>query len=534
VAVAAGVELTRLLSSSFGEVPGLVTFPSRPARSAADFDRWIQDVGDVRAVVVEGVGPHPAPPAAPCDELLGLRALAQLTRVAARRMVARRSGTIVCAVRHPASAELPRTALCEATAGFVRSAASELAHYGVSIYGVVIGVDREPLAERDIRPGAAAPVAAAARLARILTTRTGTDVASEVYLVTSAELGRLAPPSVDRELVRSDRRIRTAEAVTALARWLDPARPPPSAPPGPGPAGIVAGRVAIVTGGGGGIGRAAAIGLASDGAAVVVADLGCDADGAGRDPGPARAVAAEIVARGGRALAVCADVSRPEECDDLVARTIHRFGRLDALCHAAGVVRQALVFEFTDEEWDSVFGVHVLGARNMVRSSLPPMRGRGYGRVVLFSSRSVTGSPGQAGYAAAKGTILGFGRSLAGQLAGSGICVNTVFPSGRTRASMPGVVSNRRRRIELLRARHHGITDPVAFRSSPEQDPENNAAAISWLCSEQAGAVTGRIFGTGGWRVDLYRPTAVAKSIAPPGILTAEDVRTLSTGRGDG
>jgi NAD(P)-dependent dehydrogenase (short-subunit alcohol dehydrogenase family) len=237
------------------------------------------------------------------------------------------------------------------------------------------------------------------------------------------------------------------------------------------------------------------------------------------------------VARGGRAVAICADVGRPDECRALVERTISAFGRVDALCHAAGVVRPALVFEFTDEEWDAVFGVHVTGAWNLVRSALPQMRRQGYGRIVLFSSRSVTGSPGQAVYAAAKGTVLAFGRSLADELAGSGICVNTVLPSGRTRASRPEVVSTRRRRIELLRARHHGITDPVAFRSSPEQDPETNAAAISWLCSEAAGAVTGRILGTGGWRVDLYRPTAVAKAMALPAIPTTEDLLALAADR---
>jgi NAD(P)-dependent dehydrogenase (short-subunit alcohol dehydrogenase family) len=288
--------------------------------------------------------------------------------------------------------------------------------------------------------------------------------------------------------------------------------------------------VAIVTGGGGGIGRAVATGLAADGAAVVVADLGCDPDGAGRDLGPAGSVAREIEARGGRALAVCRDVSRPEECAELVEETLQHFGRVDALCHAAGVVRPALVFESTDEDWGAVFGVHVTGAEQLVRCALPAMRRQRRGRVVLFSSRSVAGSPGQTAYAAAKGAVLALGRSLAAELAGTGIGVTTVLPSGRTRASQPDRLSPRRRRIELLRARHHGITDPAAYRAAPEQDPRTNAAMVSWLCGDEAGAVSGGVFGTGGWRVEAYRPSGVAAAIPRPAVVTAADLRALTTG----
>jgi NAD(P)-dependent dehydrogenase (short-subunit alcohol dehydrogenase family) len=191
------------------------------------------------------------------------------------------------------------------------------------------------------------------------------------------------------------------------------------------------------------------------------------------------------------------------------------------------VVRPALVTEFADEDWDAVFGVHVAGAEQLVRGCLEPMRRQGYGRVVLFSSRSVTGSPGQAVYAAAKGAVLALGRSLAAELAGSGISVATVLPSGRTRASAPGRVSTRRRRIELLRARYHGITDPAAYRDSPEQDPQTNAAMVSWLCGAAAGAVSGQVFGTGGWWVERYRPGAVAASIPRPAAPAAEHVRAL-------
>lgn len=393
-----------------------------------------------------------------------LRELAGLVRDAVRPMVKRRSGALVCVLPHPGSADLARTAAAEAAAAFVRSAAADLDYYGVPVSGVL-----------------AVDPAAGARLAAELAT--GAGATGTVHVAGRDGHARLAPIAVDHAV--------------------------PTPPGDPDGLAGLAGRVVVVTGGGGGIGAAVARGLAADGAAVLVADLGCDPDGAGRDPGPATAVAADITARGGRAVAACADVTRPEECAGLTRRAVGAFGRLDAVVHAAGVVRPALVFEATDEDWDAVHRVHVAGAEALVRGALPELRRHGSGRVVLLSSRSVTGSPGQTAYAAAKGAVLGLAHRLAGELAGTGVTVSTVLPSGRTRASAPERPDARRRRIELLRARFHGITDPAAYRDSPEQDPATNAAMVSWLCSVAGAAGHGEIFGTGGRRVDRYRPSAV-------------------------
>ncbi len=438
--------------------PLVAAVPSAVVTDPAGLGSTLAGVGPVRLAVL----------ASP-----DLRELAGLVRVAARPLVKRRSGALVCVLplaahlaRLPA-ADLARTAAAEAAAAFFRSAAADLDYYGVPVTGV-LAVDPAPAA--------------------LLTEGTG-----GVWLASGGEPARVVPIEVERELVTSDRRLRTADVAAALG----------------GPA-TLAGRVAVVTGGGGGIGAAVAAGLAADGAAVVVADLGCNADGAGRDPGPAAAVAAGITARGGRAVAACVDVASPDGCAALARRAVAAFGRLDAVVHAAGVVRPALVFEATDEDWDAVHRVHVAGASALVGECLPELRRHGSGRVVLLSSRSVTGSPGQTAYAAAKGAVLGLAHQLAADLAGAGITVATVLPSGRTRASAPERLDSRRRRIELLRARHHGITDPAAYRDSPEQDPATNAAMVSWLCSPAGAAGHGRIFGTGGWRVERYRPSTLA------------------------
>lgn len=443
---------------------------------------------------VDGPGPDGA--------VRALRAFAAGLRDAAGRAVAGRGGTVVGVVRPAAGdAGTPSDALYEGAAGLVRSAAYDVARYGVAVVAVV----------RDRGPG---PDLLLAALLRVLAAGDATTVSGRVHLLTANGLALLAPPGPVREVVRQPDRVRAADLAAALGR------------PAPPPLGVVAGRVAVITGGGGGIGRAVADGLADEGAAVAVVDLGCDENGTGRDPGPAADVAAGIVRRGGRAVAICADVSNAGECRALVGQVERELGPVDVLCHAAGVVRPALVFESTDDDWDTVAGVHVDGARYLVDAVVGSMREHRRGRIVLLSSRSVTGSPGQSTYAAAKGVVAVYGRLLADRLAPDGIGVAVVLPRGRTRASAPARPDARRRRIELLRARQHGITDPAAHRASPEQDPENNAGPVAWLCGEHAG--TGDIMATGGRHVELWRLSVAGPAVPSDAVRTVDDLAALA------
>lgn len=502
-AVAASQHLVDSLSRAWTCPDRLVAMPGGSAAPADEFAQWIDGVAGFRAVIVE----NPQRPAIigqsdrAAAGLLSLKMLAQRVRAAARHVAARRSGTIVCVLRDATLGCPPDMALCGAVSALVRSAASELAFYGGAVFGIVVAASGSG---RDPGP-------AAGELAHLLSHAEAVP-SGEVYLISNDELGRVAPAAALRPLVRSEQRLEVAGVAEALAVSLNLPGDVPATRDGE----RMAGQVAIVTGGAGGIGRAVATGLAAQGAAVVVADLGCSADGDGRDLGPARLVADEIRARGGLALAVCADVSSMAECGAVVGAAIREYGRVDVLCHAAGVVRPALIFEFDDADWDTVFGVHVTGAQNLIAICREHMRRGGNGRVVLFSSRSVEGSPGQAVYAAAKAAVLELGRSLAREAAGLDIGVNVVLPNGRTRASMPGQLTARRRRIELMRARHHQISDPVAYRESADQDPENNVPMITWLCGEAAALVTGHAFGTGGRRIDLYRPAIIEGPLPMP------------------
>jgi NAD(P)-dependent dehydrogenase (short-subunit alcohol dehydrogenase family) len=172
------------------------------------------------------------------------------------------------------------------------------------------------------------------------------------------------------------------------------------------------GRVAIVTGAGRGIGRSVATLLASEGAAVVVNDLGAEMDGSGEDAGPAQQVVAEIVEAGGKAVVNGADISDFDAAENLVAGAIEQFGRLDVLVNVAGILRDRMVFNMTETEWDDVIRVHLKGAFNTTRFASAHWRSlrdeTAQNRIINFTSVSgLHGAPGQPNYAAAKMGIVG-------------------------------------------------------------------------------------------------------------------------------
>jgi len=198
------------------------------------------------------------------------------------------------------------------------------------------------------------------------------------------------------------------------------------------------GRVAVVTGAGRGIGRAHALLLAQRGARVVVNDLGGSTEGEGFDAEPASAVAAEIAAAGGRAVADISDVATAEGAQALVDAAIEEFGRLDALINNAGIVRWAGFPDADAENLARHLAVHVGGSFNTTRAAWPHMAGQRYGRIVMTTSSGIFGHPGNQSYAAAKGGVIGLARSLATAGAAHGIKVNLVAPAAYTRMAAGG------------------------------------------------------------------------------------------------
>ncbi len=290
------------------------------------------------------------------------------------------------------------------------------------------------------------------------------------------------------------------------------------------------GRVVIVTGAGRGIGAEVAKWMAADGASVVVNDLGGSLDGTGDSSAPAEVVAQEIRDAGGTAVANFDSVAEYESAGRVVQSAIDNFGRVDALCHVAGILRDRMVFNMTETEWDGVLSVHLYGAFNMVRNAVPHMMDQGYGRIVLFSSGSGLGASGQANYAAAKEGMVGFARSLSKELAPHGITVNAVYPGGATRmtASIPESTTQLRQQ-----QRAQAQPAPMAAQGAPiegppeARDPANNAPKTVYLCSEAAGDITGQVIGVSGWQATLYSPRHVIRSIHKDGRWTLDELDDL-------
>jgi NAD(P)-dependent dehydrogenase (short-subunit alcohol dehydrogenase family) len=237
------------------------------------------------------------------------------------------------------------------------------------------------------------------------------------------------------------------------------------------------GRVAVVTGAGRGIGRAYALLLADRGARVVVNDLGGSREGVGADPEPATAVADEIDAAGGVAIADNSDVATPAGARGLVDAAVEQFGRLDILINNAGIVRWAGFPEADADNLASHLAVHVTGSFNTTRAAWPHMVEKEYGRVVMTTSAGMFGLPNNVSYAAAKGAVIGLTRSLTTAGAGHGIKVNLVAPAAMTR--MAGQSADE--------------------AGSPQMSPDLVAPMVAFLAHEDC-PVSGEIYAAGAGR----------------------------------
>jgi len=232
-------------------------------------------------------------------------------------------------------------------------------------------------------------------------------------------------------------------------------------------------RVALVTGAGRGIGAATAKALAADGAKVAVSDL---------DEGPAREIAGPI---GG--IAIGCDVSDRGQVENMVARTVKEFGRLDLLVTCAGIIRDNLLYKMTDEDWDAVIDTHLKGTFLCARAAQKHMVEQKYGKMVFLSSTSALGNRGQANYSAAKAGLQGMARTLAIELGAYNVNVNTVAP---------GFVDTRMTRATADRmgvdyeAFKLGAASQIPLRRVGQ--PEDIASVIAFLCSDESSFVSGQ------------------------------------------
>jgi len=260
------------------------------------------------------------------------------------------------------------------------------------------------------------------------------------------------------------------------------------------------GKVAIITGAGGGLGRQHALLLASRGARVVVNDLGGSVTGEGANKGPAETVAEEIRSAGGEAVSDGSSVSTPEGGEAIVAAAIESFGRIDIVINNAGILRDKTFHNLTPELLEPVLDVHLKGAFYVTKPAWVKMREQGYGRVINTSSNSgILGNFGQSNYGAAKMGLVGFTRVLAAEGAKHNIKVNAIAPLARTR-----------------------MTEEVLGALVEKLNPEYISPVVAWLAHEDC-PVTGEVFTAGGGRVARFFIGMTPGYYNPE--LTLEDVR---------
>ena len=249
------------------------------------------------------------------------------------------------------------------------------------------------------------------------------------------------------------------------------------------------GRAAIVTGAGRGIGRDIALLLASQGAAVVVVDPGAGRTGEATNERPADEVLAEIRKAGGTAIASFDSVMDYKASGAIVEQCVKEFGSVDLVVNAAGVLRERMIWNMTEEDFDLVIGVHLKGHWNMAHHAIKHMRVNGFGRIVNFSSDAFKGSPGQCNYVAAKAGIIGLTRAIAAETAKYGITANAICPVANTRMTMTEEVEiNRQRALKDGR-----ITQAEYDRIKVGRGPEHIAPLAAYLCMNEADWINGQI-----------------------------------------
>ena len=262
------------------------------------------------------------------------------------------------------------------------------------------------------------------------------------------------------------------------------------------------GKVAIVTGGAGGIGTQISKMFAEQGASVIVADTGADVEGRmGADPTRVNAVVDDIKAKGGTALAAIGDIAEMDVAEGIVRTALDTFGKLDILVSAHGILRERMIFNMTEDDWDGVVRAHLKGCFTMAKfASIHWRQTRAGGRIIFFTSGAgVRGSAGQANYSAAQAGKIGLMLSCANALGRYGVTANCISPRASTR------MTDRSRDEDPRPA-----SDQV---EGTERDPKNIVPPIVYLASDAGADVTGRVINVEGHRIAVMREMYPEKTI---------------------
>jgi NAD(P)-dependent dehydrogenase (short-subunit alcohol dehydrogenase family) len=272
------------------------------------------------------------------------------------------------------------------------------------------------------------------------------------------------------------------------------------------------GKVAIVTGAGRGIGRGEALALASEGAKVVINDLGGGTDGTGTGSSPAEEVVAEIKRMGGQAVANYDSVATMQGGENIVKTAVDKFGKLDILVNNAGILRDRMVYNISEEDWDLVLKVHLYGHFNTIKPACVFFRQQRYGRIINTSSiAGLCGTTyGQANYGAAKEGIVGLTRKVARDMGRYGVTCNCIRPNAGTRLTLSD---------EMRKSWPKEAIDKLE-----QMKPEDIAPLVVWLASDDAANVNGRVFFVETGRVGLFSEPVLEKQLVKAGGWTIDEL----------
>jgi len=266
--------------------------------------------------------------------------------------------------------------------------------------------------------------------------------------------------------------------------------------------GFLEGKVVAITGAGRGIGRAIALECAAEGASVVVNDYGVSMDGSEPSSEVADAVVAEITGAGGKAVAVADSVATMAGGERIVQTAVDTYGRIDGVVCVAGNLRERMLFNMSEDEWDAVIATHLKGTFTLFRAASAVMRKQKFGRLIGFTSGAgMYGSIAQANYSAAKGGIVSLVRSAAVGLGKYGITANCIAPVARTRMSenVPGSLAE-------------------------NGDPEDVAPMAVYLLSDAAADVSGQVYTVVGGRIGVWNQPQEVRSIIKDGRWSPEEI----------
>lgn len=276
--------------------------------------------------------------------------------------------------------------------------------------------------------------------------------------------------------------------------------------------GLLKDKVAIITGGGNGIGRAIAVAMARAGAAVVINDIGVSLSGEGGSSSPAEETLATIGEFGGRAVINTDSVADWDSAQRIVRTATDRFGRLDIVVNNAGILRDAMFHRMTPEQWLSVVGVHLNGSFFVSRAAAEVFRAQERGAFVhMVSTSGLIGNLGQANYSAAKMAMVGLSKSIALDMARYNVRSNCIAPFawGRMTANIPAETPDQIARVENLK----------------KMTPEKNAALAVYLASDAAADVSGQVFAVRLNEIFLMSQSRPVRSVQRDGGWTAETIR---------